>query len=104
MDMMENLQSKLEDEKATLEQEETNAQHSFSMIAQSLTSSIESQTANRNKKAGDMKQKEEAAAAAKSDLADEKQTKSSDEKYLADLKSTCELKESDFESRQKLRG
>merc|ERR1719191_827273 len=101
--MMKGLQEKLDDEKDTIENEESSAQHSFDMMAQSFTSQIDSQTANRNKKATLMKGKEEASAQAKSDLNDEEATKAADEKYLADLKATCNVKASDFESRQTLR-
>merc|ERR1719421_945929 len=73
------------------------------MMAQSFTSQIDSQTANRNKKAALMKSKEEASAQAKGDLADEQATKAADEKYLAELTSTCKVQASDFESRQTLR-
>merc|ERR1719335_1956424 len=103
VDMMKQLQEKLDDEKDNLENEESNAKQSFDMMAQSFTSQIDSQTANRNKKATLMKGKEEASAQAKSDLADEEATKAADEKYLADLKATCNVKASDFESRQTLR-
>merc|ERR1719316_801872 len=50
-----------------------------------------------------MKGKEEASAQAKSDLNDEEASKAGDEKYLEDLKATCNVKASDFQSRQALR-
>merc|ERR1719420_657354 len=103
VDMMKQLQDKLDDEKSNLENEESAAQHSFDMLGQSFTSQIDSQTATRNKKATLMKGKEEASAQAKSDLNDEESSKAADEKYLEDLKSTCNVKASDFESRQTLR-
>merc|ERR1719248_531313 len=42
-------------------------------------------------------------ADAEGDLADTSATKAADEKYLGDLTATCEMKATDFESRQQLR-
>merc|ERR1712232_1421218 len=42
-------------------------------------------------------------ADAEGDLSDTSATKKADEKYLSDLTATCEMKATDFESRQQLR-
>merc|ERR1712029_1088522 len=42
-------------------------------------------------------------ADAEGDLSDTTATKEADEKYLSDLTATCEMKATDFESRQQLR-
>merc|ERR1711972_894070 len=42
-------------------------------------------------------------ADAEGDLTDTSTTKQADEKYLSDLTATCEMKATDFESRQQLR-
>merc|ERR1719335_520443 len=50
IDMMEQLQAKLEDEKEALEKEESNARHSCDMMLQSLTDKIEQDMATRASK------------------------------------------------------
>merc|ERR1719159_1276291 len=61
VDMMEQLSSKLEDEKETLEKEESNARHSYDMMMQSLTDKIEQDMATRKSKVSSKKGKESAA-------------------------------------------
>merc|ERR1719313_1509313 len=74
IDMMEQLQSKLEDEKETLEKEEANARHSCNMMLQSLTDKIEEDMATRSSKASQKKGQEQAAATAKGELAETQAT------------------------------
>merc|ERR1719158_2761737 len=72
-------------------------------MAQELTDSIEEQSANRNKKSIDMKEKSTASAAAKADRADTRATMQEDTQYVEDMLAMCAQKESDFEARQKMR-
>merc|ERR1719159_1061579 len=103
VDMMDKLKDKLEDERTALEQEEMNAQHSYDMMAQSLTDGINANTDSRNEKTATKKQMEESSAEAKGDLSETKATLAADNKFLSDMKATCEQKKTDFAARQKLR-
>merc|ERR1719321_1606558 len=103
VDMMVKLKDKLEDERTALEQEEMNAQHSYDMMAQSLTDAIAQQTDSRNDKASTKKQMESSSGQAKGDLADTQTTLAEDIKFLSDMKAICEKKQADFEARQKMR-
>merc|ERR1719235_181254 len=101
--MMEDLKEKLEDERTKLEQEEMQKQHSYDMMAASLTDAINQQTDSHADKTATKKQMETSASDAKGDLASTQATLSEDTKYLEDLKTTCVQKQSDFEARQKMR-
>merc|ERR1719158_1268278 len=101
--MMDELKDKLEDERTKLEQEEMQKQHSFDMIAASLTDPINRDTDSRTDKTATKKQMETSAADAKEDLANTQATLAEDTKYLEDMKTTCAQKMSDFEARQKMR-
>merc|ERR1719456_1487077 len=104
IDMLEKLLDKFQDERNTLEKEETNSRHAFEMLMQDLKSQIESATQQREEKSVVKAKKLQAAADAKGDLEDTTSTRDQDMKYLADLTATCEQKASDFEARQTLRG
>jgi len=103
VDMMVELHDKMKDEDIKLTSEEMDSKHAYQMLAQTLTDKIEKQTASRNRKASTKKEKERDSAEAKGDLSETKAAKDADEKYLADLRATCEQKHTDFEARQKLR-
>merc|ERR1719230_874029 len=103
IDMLEKLLDKFQDERNTLEKEETNSRHAYEMLMQDLKAQIESATQQREEKAEVKAKKLQAAADAKGDLEDTTTTRDDDMKYLADLTSTCEQKATDFESRQQLR-
>merc|ERR1719453_2268478 len=103
IDMLEKLLDKFQDERNTLEKEETNSRHAFEMLMQDLKSQIESATQQREEKAEVKAKKLQAAADAKGDLEDTTTTRDQDMKYLADLTATCEQKATDFEARQTLR-
>jgi len=101
--MMEDLKEKLEDERTKLEQEEMQKQHSYDMMAASLTDAINQQTDSLADKTATKKQMETSASDAKGDLASTQATLAEDTKYLEDMKTTCAQKQSDFEARQKMR-
>jgi len=103
VDMMVELHDKMKDEDNKLTSEEMDGKHAYQMLAQTLTDQIEKQTANRDRKASTKKEKERDSAEASGDLSETKAAKEADEKYLADLRATCEQKRIDFEARQKLR-
>lgn len=101
--MMEELKGKLSDERDALEEDEAKEQHTFDMLAQELTDTIEEQSATRNKKSVDMKEKATASAQAKADLDDTRATMQEDTKYVEDLIAMEGQKTTDFEARQKMR-
>merc|ERR1719482_522332 len=104
IDMLEKLKDKFQDERDTLEKEETNSRHAYQMLMQDLKAQIEQATNARMEKTETKAKKLQGAADAKGDLEDTTTTRDSDMKYLADLTATCEQKASDFEARQTLRG
>merc|ERR1712039_27587 len=77
--------------------------HAFTMLMQDLTAQIAQATQDRDEKAATKAKKLEAKAKAEGDLADTTATRDADQKYLDDLTATCEVKATDFESRQQLR-
>merc|ERR1719160_1850949 len=101
--MMEDLKEKLEGENEALVKEEMQKQHSFDMMAASLTDVINRDTDARAEKTATKKQMEASAADAKESLASTQATLAEDTKYLEDLKTSCAQKTSDFQARQKMR-
>merc|ERR1719271_1849440 len=102
-DMVENLKSKMSDERADAEKEEMSKKNSFQLLAQQLTMDIDAATDERDGKEELKAQRSEDSASAKGDAAETTETKNADEKYLADLTAQCEQKASEFEQRQALR-
>merc|ERR1719217_1296750 len=104
VDMLSKLLGKFDDERTNLEQEETNAVHSFNMLkadlANQLAAANEARTQNAEAKAKAL----QGAADSKGALQDTVTTRDDDEKYTADLTATCEQKSTDFANRQILRG
>jgi len=103
IDMLQKLKDKFQDERTTLEKEEVSSHHAYSMLMQDLQAQSASAEDARGAKATTKSKKLQGAADAKSDLQDTTSTRDDDSKYLGDMTSTCELKASDFESRQSLR-
>jgi cell division septum initiation protein DivIVA len=103
IDMLEKLLDKFVAERTTLEKEEMNSKHAYDMLMQDLKAQIEQATQDRTSKAETKAKQLQAKADATGDLRDTTTTRDADEKYLSDLSSTCEMKASDFSSRQQLR-
>jgi hypothetical protein len=104
VDMLSKLAGKFDDERTALEEEETAAGQSFSMLkadlANQLAAANEARTQNAERKAKAL----QGAADSKGALQDTVTTRDDDEKYTADLTATCEQKSTDFANRQILRG
>merc|ERR1719420_2094191 len=104
VDMLSKLLGKFDDERTTLEEEETAAKQSFDMLkadlANQLAAANEARTQNAEAKAKAL----QGAADSKGALQDTVTTRDDDEKYSADLTATCEQKSTDFANRQILRG
>jgi len=103
VDMLSKLAGKFDDERTSLEQEETNAQHSFEMLKTDLANQLEVAEKAREANAEAKAKALQGAADSKGALQDAVTTRDDDEKYTADLTATCEQKSTDFANRQQLR-
>lgn len=103
IDMLEKLLDKFMSERTNLEKEEMNTKHAFEMLIQDLHAQISQSSADRDSKKTQRAKTLQGKADASGDLTDTTSTREADDKYLRDLTSTCEMKASDFESRQQLR-
>jgi septal ring factor EnvC (AmiA/AmiB activator) len=103
IEMLEKLLDKFIDERSTLEKEEMNSKHAYDMLMQDLKAQIDQATTDRGEKAVAKAKTLQAKADNEGDLQDSTSSKAADEKYLSDLKSTCQMKASDFEQRQEMR-
>merc|ERR1719171_692015 len=103
VEMAEGMEHKLEDEQEGGWEEESEAQHAFTMLEQTLTDEIEKHTRIRGVKASTKKEKETRSGEAQGELSEATAAHDADTKYLADLKATCEQKTVDFKARQELR-
>merc|ERR1719272_1636790 len=104
VDMLSKLAGKFDDERSTLEEEETNAQHSFQMLKADLSNQLDAANEARTQNAERKAKALQGAADSKGSLQDTVTTRDDDEKYSADLTATCEQKSTDFANRQVLRG
>merc|ERR1719240_577626 len=103
IEMLEKLLDKFVDERTALEKTEMNSRHAYDMLIQDLEAQTNQATQDRGSKAELKAKTLQAKADAEGDLTDTTTTRDDDKKYLSELTSTCEMKASDFESRQKLR-
>merc|ERR1719310_958744 len=103
VDMLSKLLGKFEDERTALEEEETNAKHSFEMLAQDLKAQLDAANSARTEKMEAKSKALQGSADSKGQLQDTTTTRDDDTKYAADLTATCEQKSSDFANRQTLR-
>merc|ERR1719158_39003 len=104
VDMLSKLLGKFDDERTTLEEEETNAKHSFDMLKADLANQLAAANEARTQQAERKAKALQGAADSKGALQDTVTTRDDDEKYSADLTATCEQKSTDFANRQILRG
>jgi hypothetical protein len=103
IDMLSKLAGKFDSERTELEEEETSAQHSFTMLKTDLENSLEVANKDRQANAEAKSKALQGAADSKGQLQDAVTTRDDDEKYAADLTATCEQKSTDFANRQALR-
>merc|ERR1719311_404376 len=85
IDMLEGLAVKFENERTTLEKEETEAKHGYDMLAMDLKGQIGAVTEARTEKAEKKAAALQSAADSKGDLADTSTTRDEDQKYVTDL-------------------
>jgi len=103
VDMLSKLAGKFDSERTSLEEEETNALHSFDMLKTDLGNQLAAANQARTENAEAKSKALQGAADAKGALQDAVTTRDDDEKYAADLTATCEQKSTDFANRQALR-
>merc|ERR1719395_115272 len=103
IEMVESLGDKFEDERAAIEEKESNEKHTFDMMMQDLNSQVTYATEELDSKTAFKAKTEEDKAANEGELADTSASKAADEKALADLTAECEQTAIDFEARQKTR-
>jgi len=103
VDMLLKLQDEFTTKKRQLEEDELTSQHAFENMLQQLTDNIENAEHEISKKKQLRAETEEAKAEAEGDLAQTEKDRAEDQKYLDDMTALCELKSTDFASRQELR-
>merc|ERR1719408_891519 len=103
VDMIQSLHDKFEDEIRDLEKDEMKSEHAYKLMMQSLEDDIAQGKKQREAKAASKAAREEAAAAARGDLADTTVARDEDQAYLTDLQTQCTQKSAEFEQRQQLR-
>merc|ERR1719408_430407 len=103
VEMLEKLLTKFEDERSTLEREETNARHAYDMLSQDLSNQISTATQTRQEKAEAKSNDEQALADSKVSLTETTAARDSDQRYLDEVTQMCTLKADAFKSRQQLR-
>jgi len=103
IDMLEKLEDQFKGKKADLEEEETKAQHAFAQLMQQMADNIENAKHEVSKKTTLRAETQQAQAEAEGDLSSTMQERDEDRTYLADTEALCRVKQSDFDSRQKLR-
>merc|ERR1719387_3441317 len=102
-EMLEQLLDKFVAECTKLEKDEMSSTQAFEMLIQDLTNQIAQSSRDKDEKTEVRAKKLEAKASAEGDLEDTIATRAADQKYLDDLTATCDMKKTDFESRQQLR-
>eukprot|EP00440_Ansanella_granifera_P049090 gb/GFBE01053187.1/.p1 GENE.gb/GFBE01053187.1/~~gb/GFBE01053187.1/.p1 ORF type:complete len:685 (+),score=282.32 gb/GFBE01053187.1/:1-2055(+) len=103
LEMLDNLQTKFVQEKTELEKSEAAKRGSHELAVGGLQNELDSETKDRDRKAGLKSKKMEQKASMEDELSTTTDSKEADTKYLDDLTGTCQQKAADFESNQKLR-
>merc|ERR1719486_1002713 len=101
--MFDDLEHKMADERSDGQKTEMNQKHSYDMLMQDLQNRLDRTKDERARDAAEKAKKEQALADAKGEKADTEATLAEDEKYLAELRQMCKTKTEEFESRQELR-
>merc|ERR1719456_287044 len=89
IDMLEGLAVKFENERTTLEKEETEAKHGYDMLAMDLKGQIAAANEARTEKAEKKAAALQSSADSKGDLTDTSTTRDDDAKYVQDMVTTC---------------
>merc|ERR1719502_838496 len=103
IEMLTKLNDKFIDERTTLEKEEANAKAAYKLMMQDLKGQIVQAVKDKHLKSVSKAKRLALKADENGDLKQETKLNLVDEKYLKDLKATCEMKAADFKARQELR-
>jgi len=98
VDVLEDMKEKAEGELSDLRKAESNAQHSFDMLKQSLTDSIDADNKDMEEQKAFKSECEESKAGAEGDLTDTVKDLADGEKALSTAQSTCMTVASDHEA------
>jgi len=101
--MLEKLLDEFIEERTKLEKEESNSVHQYKMLIEDLTKQTAQAKFDVSQKSELVAKNKEDMASAEGELAETKDMRDADQKYLDDLTAECTQKASDFESRQQLR-
>merc|ERR1719149_308027 len=88
---------------ANSQKEEMEAQESYQQLKAAKETEIAAGTEQRDTKTQELADTDSALAQAKQDLEDTRNSLSADQKFLMDLKETCQMTDSEWEERQKSR-
>lgn len=97
---LEEMQDKAESSLSDLRKKETEEQHSFNLIGQSLTNEIGNAKEKLDTATASKAEASEALGNAQGDLTETQTTKRADEEYSATLEQDCNLKAKEWEERQ----
>merc|ERR1719160_1524226 len=98
IEMLEKLKDDFQGQKYELDKDEKTAQHAYDQIMQQLTDNIENAQHEINKKTALRAKRMQDKADAEADLAETTELRASNQKYLDEMTSLCEVKKADFES------
>merc|ERR1719502_707843 len=101
--MFDDLEHKMADERADGQKTEMNQKHSYDMLMQDLTNRLDKTKDERAKDIAEKAKKTQQLADAQGEKADTEAALAEDEKYLAELKAMCAQKTQEYEARQELR-
>merc|ERR1719326_1561718 len=101
--MFDDLEHKMADERSDGQKTEMNQKHSYDMLMQELVNRLERTKDERARDAAEKAAKEQQLADAQGEKADTEATLAEDEKYLTELRKMCKTKTAEFEARQELR-
>ncbi|CAJ1341577.1 unnamed protein product, partial [Effrenium voratum] len=102
-EMLTALKDKFREERAAAEKEELQLGHAHEKLLQELTLMISQGESDQSAKSQSKAKAQEAAGAQKAELADSESSVEELQKYLQEVKVTCEQKAKDYEERMKLR-
>jgi prefoldin subunit 5 len=103
LDMLGKLKSDFGTQKMELEKQELEAQHAHDQMRQQLADNIENAEHEISRKKTFRAEEEKAKADEEAELAETTNARDESSKYLEEMTSLCNMKASDFASRQKLR-
>jgi septal ring factor EnvC (AmiA/AmiB activator) len=101
--MFDDLEHKMADERSDGQKGEMNKKHSYDMLMQELVNRMDRTKDERERDTAEKAAKTQALADAQGEKADTENTLAEDEKYLAELRQMCKTKTDEFEARQELR-